>query len=143
LFKNCPDVSPATVENIPVQSIRKMTLTFSKEGIRIGQEEKIYTMVDKMPEFPGGDEGRRRYVAASVKYPIEAMKAGIQGTVFVSYIVDREGNIVEAKVVRGVHQLLDQEALRVVETLPKHTPGKSNGETVRVSYTVPITFAFR
>lgn len=140
LFKDCPDFNPATIENIPVQSVMKMSMVFSKEGIKISPEEKTSATVKKMPEFPGGPAAFNQYIATSLKYPFEAAKAGIQGLVLISCIIDEEGNVSRVKVVRGVDPLLDQEAIRVVEMMPKFTPGTSNGEAVKVSYTIPVKF---
>jgi len=140
IFAGCPSFVPATIENVPVQSIQKMTLTCTNGIIKLTPEEKIYTNVDCMPEFPGGTMALRRFLATSVRYPVQAMKENIQGKVFVSYVVDRDGSITQIKVVRGVHPLLDAEAVRVVTTMPKYSPGKLNGKAVKVAYTLPINF---
>src|SRR5690606_21531832 len=104
-------------------------------------DEKIYFMVDKMPVFPGEEEELRKFIASNIKYPVEAAKSGIQGRVFVMFIVNSEGNVEDAKVVRGVHPLIDEEALRVINMLPKWTPGEHEGKNVSVQFTVPINFA--
>lgn len=99
-----------------------------------------YTVVEQMPEFPGGELALRKYLATSVKYPVIAQENGIQGKVFVSFVVDTDGGISNVKVARGVDPSLDKEAMRVVKSMPKWIPGKQNGQAVRVSYTVPINF---
>ena len=142
LFKDCPDFSPATIENIPVQSVQNFTLDFSKDGIKICPQDKTLMGVKKMPEFPGGQAAFNQYLATSLKYPVEAAKAGIQGVVLVTYVVDEEGKIVNVKLVRGIDPLLDLEAIRVIETMPKHTPGEENGIPVKVRLTIPVKFAF-
>jgi len=142
LFKDCPDFSPAMIENIPVQSVQKITLAFTKEGINIIKQDKTFTTVDIMPEFPGGQDALKRFITTELKYPIEAMKAGIQGTVIISFIIDEEGNVVNAIIVRGVNTSLDLEAIRVVEMMPKYKPGMLKGEAVKVRYSIPIKFAF-
>ncbi|MGD9992241.1 MAG: TonB family protein [Salinivirgaceae bacterium] len=109
------------------------------EGKKV--DEKIYFMVDKMPVFPGEEEELRKFIASNIKYPVEAAKSGIQGRVFVMFIVNSEGNVEDAKVVRGVHPLIDEEALRVINMLPKWTPGEHEGKNVSVQFTVPINFA--
>jgi protein TonB len=104
------------------------------------EEEAPYTIVEQMPEFPGGEAALRKYLAQNIKYPRIATENGVQGKVFVSFVVDKNGSIGTVKVVRGVDQALDAEAVRVVKTMPNWIPGKQNGETVRVSYTIPINF---
>lgn len=104
------------------------------------EEEKIFVVVENMPEFPGGELALRKYIASAIKYPTIAQENGIQGKVFVNFVVDRDGSISNAKIARGVDPSLDKEALRVVNTLPKWKPGMQRGKPVRVSYTVPISF---
>jgi len=101
----------------------------------------VFFIVEDMPEFPGGDEALRKHIASVVKYPEEAKKNGISGKVYITFIVDEEGKVTKAKVVRGVDPSLDKEALRVVSELPNWKPGKQRGKAVKVSYTVPISFA--
>lgn len=103
-------------------------------------EEAPYTVVEQMPEFPGGESALMKYLSTSIKYPRIATENGVQGKVFVQFVVDKNGSISNVKVVRGVDSALDAEALRVVKSMPKWIPGKQNGETVRVSYTIPINF---
>ncbi len=103
-------------------------------------EEEIFVVVENMPEFPGGDLALRKFIAAAIKYPTVALENGIQGKVFVNFVVDKDGRILNAKIARGVDSSIDREALRVVMTLPKWKPGMQHGKTVRVSYTIPISF---
>lgn len=102
-----------------------------------------YSVVEQMPEFPGGEAALRKYLANSVKYPRIATENGVQGKVYVNFVVDKNGGISNVKVVRGVDAALDNEAVRVIKAMPKWIPGKQNGETVRVSYTVPINFVLQ
>ncbi len=104
------------------------------------EEEQIFVVVEEMPEFPGGELALRKYIAQAIKYPTIAQENGIQGKVFVNFVVDRDGSVSNAKIARGVDPSLDKEALRVVNALPKWKPGKQRGKAVRVSYTVPISF---
>jgi len=101
----------------------------------------VFLIVEEMPEFPGGEQALREFIAKSVKYPEEAQKAGTQGKVYITFVVDTDGSVIDAKVARGVVPSLDNEALRVVNMLPKWKPGKQKGQAVKVSYTVPINFA--
>lgn len=103
--------------------------------------DAVFFIVENMPEFPGGDEALRKYIANAVTYPDGAKKEGIQGKVYVSFVVEKDGSVGDAKIERGVDPSLDKEALRVVKALPIWKPGKQRGEAVRVQYTVPINFA--
>ena len=93
-----------------------------------------------MPMFPGGQKALMEYLAANVRYPDTMEDTCAQGRVVVSFVVERDGNITEPKVVKSVHSALDEEALRVVNGMPKWIPGSQNGERVRTRYTIPITF---
>lgn len=107
------------------------------------EESQIFFIVEEMPEFPGGENALRSYIAKSIKYPIIAQENGIQGKVYVSFVVDKDGGISDAKIVRNVDPSLDKEALRVINSLPKWKPGKQRGKPVRVAYTVPISFVLQ
>lgn len=106
-------------------------------------ENQIFVIVEQMPSFPGGEDALRKFIAHSIKYPVIAQENGIQGKVYVTFVVDKDGSITNAKVARGVDQSLDKEALRVVNSLPKWVPGKQGGKPVRVSFTVPISFVLQ
>lgn len=101
---------------------------------------EIFVMVEDMPQFPGGNKAKLNHIAKTIKYPKEAIDKGIKGVVFVRFIVSKSGSIKDAKVIRGVHPLLDKEALRVIEEMPNWIPGKQNGKNVNVSYTLPVRF---
>ena len=109
-----------------------------KEG---SDPNKAFDVVEEMPQYPGGAQALMEYLAQNIKYPAEAEKAGIQGRVILTFVVDQDGRAIEPKVVRSVDPLLDAEALRLISTMPKWVPGKQNGEVVRVKYTLPIQFA--
>ncbi len=102
--------------------------------------QQIFTVVEDMPQFPGGETELLKFISKSIKYPVIAQENGIQGRVICTFVVNRDGSVVDAEVVRGVDPSLDREALRVIGTMPKWTPGKQRGKPVRVKYTVPITF---
>ena len=93
-----------------------------------------------MPQFPGGTGKLFEFLSKNVKYPAEAENNDVQGRVIVTFVVEKDGEISNAKVVKSVHPTLDAEALRVVNSMPSWTPGMQNGEAVRVKYTVPVTF---
>ena len=105
------------------------------------EEQTIFEVVEQMPEFPnGGMAGLMQYLSKNIKYPTIAQENGTQGRVVVQFVVNRDGSIVDAKVMRGVDPYLDKEALRVINSMPKWKPGKQRGKPVRCRYTVPVMF---
>jgi TonB family protein len=109
----------------------------------LDSDEQVFFIVEEMPEFPGGELALRKYIANTIKYPEVAQTNGIQGKVYVTFVVSKDGAVANAKIARGVDPSLDREALRVVNSLPKWKAGKQRGETVNVSYTVPINFVLQ
>ena len=103
--------------------------------------EEVFFIVEHMPEFPGGDIALRKFIAENVKYPEEAKGKGLTGKVFVQFVIDKNGDVVSPKIVRGVDPILDNEAIRVIQSLPKWTPGSQRGNAVNVSYTYPVNFS--
>lgn len=106
----------------------------------VEEDVQVFFIVEDMPEFPGGELALRQFLANSIKYPVIAQENGIQGRVFVAFVINIDGSVSEARIVRGVDSSIDKEALRVVNQLPKWKPGKQRGKPVRVSYNVPINF---
>lgn len=104
------------------------------------KDDKIYSTCEIMPEYPGGQSALFQYLARTIKYPEESQQKGEQGKVTVSFIVNKDGSLSDYKIESGVTPLLDAEALRVLKLMPKWTPGKEKGKTVKVQYTVPVTF---
>lgn len=152
-------VAPVVVDTIKIEeqtqlmiSDEQVETTVNKEAVEIveqkeivieveeAEEEKVFIAVEEAPEFPGGQTALLQYIANAVKYPVIAQENGVQGTVYVTFVVNKDGSVSNAKVLRGVDPSLDAEALRVVSTLPKWKPGKQSGTPVRVSYNVPIKF---
>jgi len=115
-------------------------ITFRLKSPVVETKEETLTVVDVMPQYPGGDHELLKFIAQSIKYPTDAQEAGVQGRVICSFVVDKKGNIVEPKIIRGIDPSLDAEALRVIGMMPRWTPGRQDGKAVRVLYTVPITF---
>lgn len=115
-------------------------ITFRLKSLVEETKEETLTVVDVMPQYPGGDRELLKFIAQSIKYPTDAQEAGVQGRVICSFVVDKKGNIVEPKIIRGIDPSLDAEALRVIGMMPRWTPGRQDGKAVRVLYTVPITF---
>ena len=101
---------------------------------------KVFDVVEEMPSFPGGNGALMSYLTSNTKYPVVAQENGVQGRVIISFVVERDGSISDVKVARSVDPSLDREAQRVVKSMPRWTPGKQNGQTVRVKYTVPVVF---
>ena len=104
------------------------------------EENKVFTAVEQMPQFPGGEAALMQYIQKNLKYPPVAMENNIQGRVVVQFVVTKSGKIGEVKIARGKDPDLDKEAVRVVKSLPDFIPGKMNGQAVNVWYTLPITF---
>ena len=104
------------------------------------EETKIFTVVEQMPMFPGGDGALMSYLSQNIHYPTIAAENGVQGRVVVGFVVERDGSITDVNILRGVDPSLDKEAMRVVKSMPKWTPGKQNGSAVRVKYQVPVSF---
>ena len=104
------------------------------------EETKIFTVVEQMPMYPGGDAALMGYLRDNIHYPTVAAENGVQGRVVVGFVVERDGSITDVKVLRSVDPSLDREAMRVVKSMPRWTPGKQNGSAVRVKYQVPVTF---
>jgi TonB family protein len=104
------------------------------------QQNDVYEIVEEMPEFPGGITKMNEFLGNNIIYPEYAVENNIEGRVIVEFVVNTDGTITGLQVKRSVHELLDNEALRVVKSMPKWKPGKNDGKLVRVKYTLPITF---
>lgn len=100
----------------------------------------VYVVVEEMPEFPGGQDSLRNFIAQTVEYPEVSREMDVQGRVFVEFVVNYKGEVCEAKIVRSVDKNLDMEALRVIKALPNWKPGYQRGEPVNVKFTLPINF---
>ena len=106
-------------------------------------ENKVYEVVEEMPQFPGGKDEMNSFFSRNMKYPPMAEENGIAGTVKVQFVVEKDGNISDVKVVRSPDPSLEKEALRLVKLMPKWTPGRQGGKPIRVRYTVPVRFQLR
>ena len=102
--------------------------------------EQVFTVVEQMPQFPGGEAALMKFLQSHINYPPMAAENGVQGKVVVQFVVDKTGRVGEVKVVRSVDKDLDREATRVCKSLPKFTPGRQNGHPVSVWYTLPVFF---
>lgn len=114
------------------------------EDINIDDEptdtNEIYMVVEDSPQFPGGLQALLDYLHDNIKYPESCHRDSIQGRVIISFVVEKDGSINSAEIVKGVHEQLDAEALRVIDAMPKWKPGKQRGKTVRVKYAIPVNF---
>ncbi len=103
-------------------------------------EQEIFQIVEEMPAFPGGEQKLMEYVGKNIKYPQIARETGIQGRVFIGFVVEPDGSVSNVKLLRGIGGGCDEEAMRVVKSMPKWKPGKQRGKAVRVSYQIPVFF---
>lgn len=104
------------------------------------EENKVFDVVEEQPSFPGGQGALMAWLNDNIKYPVVAAENGIQGKVIVQFVVGKNGSISNVKVLRSVDPSLDKEAVRVVSNMPNWTPGKQNGASVNVRFTLPVTF---
>ena len=108
--------------------------------VATSKEDTVYQTVDEMPKFPGGEQAMFKFISENVKYPQEAKDKNISGRVFVNFVVEKDGSVDDVKVLRSIGGGCDEEAVRVVKSMPKWTPGKQKGKPVRVSYIIPFVF---
>lgn len=136
--------SSATLYGAPVvvakYGVQRRSVSPVSSNDKVSEDDVIYRSVEQMPQFPGGEAALMKYIEAHIQYPAEALKNRIKGHVVVQFVVDKKGKIGEVKVLRSVDKDLDKEAVRVVKSLPKFTPGRQNGKAVSVWYTLPVTF---
>jgi periplasmic protein TonB len=114
-------------------------------GVVESKAEEVFVSVEEMPKFPGGEEALMKYLAKNINYPAMEKEAGIQGTVYVYFVIDKDGKVTKAEVKRGVRggAGLEKEALRVINTMPPWSPGKQNGRPCLVSFTLPVRFVLK
>ena len=125
---------------LSVLAILLMANTTAMAQNKKDASEKAYEKVEVMPEYPGGEQAMMKFVASNVKYPQAAIDKNISGRVLVGFVIEKDGSITDVKVVKGIGGGCDEEAVRVVKSMPKWKPGKEKGKAVRVSYMLPITF---
>lgn len=116
------------------------------ENTAKNEDDEVYFIVPKMPEFPGGDSALRRFITENLRYPEEAKANGMSGKVFVQFVINKNGEVENPQIARGVEPALDKEAIRVIQSLPKWKPGQNKSKwdnewrPVRVSFTIPVDF---
>ncbi len=135
------DINTESDENTEIEiNMNVFEKSLEAEDDVVSCEAIAFAIVEDKPVFPGGDNALLRYLSENTKYPEKAKESGIQGRVFVQFIIDKTGKVTDVRIARGVSPELDEEAKRVVSTLPKWTPGKQQGKPVPVTYIVPINF---
>lgn len=107
------------------------------------EEQHIFTVVENMPEFPGGEVAMYKFINKHIDYPRMAKESGISGRVFVTFVVERDGSVTDVKILRGIGGGCDEEAMRVIKMMPKWNPGEQRGKPVRVQYRMPIKFTLQ
>jgi protein TonB len=126
------------VEATVMTEVREFTPVMQQEEEI--KEDVIFTVVEDQPSFPGGEEARIRYLNDNIRYPQMAREAGIQGTVFVTFVVERDGSVTDVRILRGIGGGCDEEAVRVVRNMPRWNPGRQRGQPVRVQFNMPIRY---
>jgi len=129
-------------EKVNSPQLIKVTNERVEESVNIMQEDdnKIFDAIEQMPVFPGGEEELLKFLSNNVKYSVIAQENGIQGCVICQFVVNKDGSIADVEVVRSVDPNLDKEAIRVIKSMPKWSPGKQRGKAVRLKYTMPVNF---
>ena len=135
--------------NIPVKKLTFQDFWLKKNDAdepssqkAVVSQDSIYRVLEVMPQYPGGPNEMMKYIQENIKYPQSAKDNKIEGRVFVSFVVEKDGSITNAAVIRGIDKECDAEALRVVSSMPKWTPGQQKGEVVRTQFTIPIIYKF-
>ncbi|TGE27245.1 energy transducer TonB [Hymenobacter metallicola] len=123
---------------IPAGASAQAIASFAPDTTRLG--DKVFIYVEQQPVFPGGQQGLYHTIGSNIYYPTDALRQRLEGKVFVGFVVGASGAVEDVKLIRGIHPLLDSEAMRVVKQLPPFTPGKQLGRPVRVAFTIPIGF---
>ena len=120
-----------------------LTTVSAQKTVVAKKNQQVFDVVEKMPEYPGGQAALFEYLSTNVKYPADAEKKKVEGRVLVTFIVNTDGSITDIEVVRKAFPSLDAEAVRVISGMPKWIPGEQKGQKVRVKYTVPLSFHLR
>jgi periplasmic protein TonB len=133
------DASTKTVEGDP----NGVPAGLDDGNASIGDDNQVFISVEQMPEFPGGEAELMRYLQTKVVYPPIAKENGIQGKVFITFVIDKDGHVKDVKVIRGIGGGCDEEAIRVVKSMPPWKAGKQNGKAVNVQFSIPIKFSLK
>ena len=120
-----------------------LTTVSAQKTVVAKKNQQVFDVVEKMPEYPGGQAALFEYLSKNVKYPEDAAKKKIEGRVLVTFVVNTDGSITDIEVVKKAFPSLDAEAVRVISGMPKWVPGEQKGQKVRVKYTVPLSFRLK
>lgn len=141
---NIVDDEEEIVEELEIEDTEANEET-EVEIVEFEVEEEVeevlpFAVIEDKPVFPGGDAELLKYLATETQYPVIARENGIEGKVFVSFVIDKDGSVTDVKILRGVDPYLDKEAMRVVRSMPNWKPGKQRGKSVKVQYQLPLNF---
>ncbi len=136
-----PAITPTFVLDNPVIQDKPKKESQIKFVAPVVAGKDVYTVVEKQPSYPGGQDGYRKFLIENIKYPAEALKKGVTGTVYVTFVIEIDGAVTNVKVLRGIGSGCDEEAIRVVKMMPKWNPGEEKGKPVAVQFNLPIKFA--
>lgn len=137
------DLSAKTNTEVPTEEVEVEVKDEGPKVIETPVQAEIFTVVEEQPGYPGGEDSRIAFLQQNIKYPEEAKELGIQGKVFVTFVVEVDGSITDVRVLRGIGGGCDEEAIRVVKSMPKWIPGKQRGVPVRVQFNLPIKFTLQ
>lgn len=130
----------STLENVVAGKSKKASRVKSTSDEAEADEQEIFTVVEESPQYPGGEEARVKFLQDNLRYPDKAREAGIQGTVYISFVVETDGAITDIRVLRGIGSGCDEEAVRAIKKMPRWIAGKQRGKPVRVQFNMPIVF---
>ena len=128
---------------LSLMTLCSLATVYAQKTVVSQKNQKVYEVVDQMPEYPGGMGAFLEYMMQNLKYPEDAVKQKIEGRVIASFVVETDGSITEINVVKKVFPSLDDEAVRMLKEMPRWTPGKKDGKPVRVRYTVPVSYCLK
>jgi len=135
------EIKQNEVADVAVEGPTEIVFEEPVEEVVVAEDEnKIFTVVEQQPEFEGGYEAMMNFIRKNMRYPASARRMGVDGTVYVSFVVSKDGSISEVKTIRGISADCDKEAMRVVSMMPPWKPGKQNGKPVFVRFVLPIKF---
>jgi protein TonB len=137
------DLNKTTTNEAPAEEVEVEIKDEGPKVIETPVQAEIFTVVEEQPGYPGGEEARISFLQQNIRYPEEAKELGIQGRVFVTFVVEVDGSITDVRVLRGIGGGCDEEAIRVVRAMPKWVPGKQRGVPVRVQFNLPIKFTLQ
>lgn len=120
-----------------------LTTVSAQKTVVAKKNQQVFDVVEKMPEYPGGQAALFEYLNGNIKYPADAEKKKIEGRVLVTFVVNTDGSITDIEVAKKAYPSLDAEAVRVISGMPKWKPGEQKGKKVRVKYTVPLNFRLK